>query len=533
MESQNIATTLRTSRAICFLKGKYLKSITHSLYLFCLDGKKSKKIWSIPMQLEAKPGAMVHAYPLSCSSACSVDSVVVYIMEEAQLRICSSSQLFTIADLFLEARTRISEMSMPRSGFLLSVNSCTNLQSPLSFAGRNFKLKLCFEVLLSLLTAEFHFRESVQEGVLPGLPDDLALRCLAKSSHGYHGVIESVSKKWKDLVRSSEYANYKANQGWCGDWLFVVTERSNNQWIAYDREADRWHPLPKIPTEHDGLQHFGFSCVCVCNRLLVIGGSYAPRDTASPHQMPVITNAVMQFDPFKKQWTRLKSMQTPRSHFACCVISGKVYVVGGLNLSYPRGLSLAEVYDPISDGWEELPDMPNPQMDCLGISYKGKFHVLSDQVGLAEQNPSEIFDPSNKTWCTVNNIWPFSRAIQFAVQVMGDDQVYTVVDSGESLVKTRDSVQGEWYNVGAVPPVHLPDHSRELEAFGYGFAALRHELYVLGGKVLKWEDSGVGRFDVVRLAGVRVCDPLQRPLSWREIGPMCRPAGGSILGCVS
>ncbi|MBA0668639.1 hypothetical protein Goklo_001530 [Gossypium klotzschianum] len=375
--------------------------------------------------------------------------------------------------------------------------------------------------------------ESAQEALLPGLPDDLALRCLARLSHGYHGVLESVSNRWKDLVRSPEYANYKANQGWCGDWLFVVTERSNNQWIAYDREADRWHPLPKIPTEHDGLQHFGFSCVCVHNRLLVIGGSHAPRDTAYPRQTPVITNAVIQFDPYKKQWTRLSSMQTPRSHFACCVMSGKVYVAGGRNLSYPRGLSLAEVYDPLSDRWEDMPEMPNPQMDCLGISYKGKFHVLSDQVGLAEQNPSEIFDPSNKTWCTVNDIWPFSRAMQFAVQVMGDDQVYTVVDWGESLVKTRDSLRGEWYNVGAVPPVHLPDHCRELEAFGYGFAALRHELYVLGGKVLKWEDSGAGRFDVVRLAGVRVCDPLRRPLNWREIRPMCSPAGGSILGCAS
>ncbi|OMO62640.1 Kelch repeat type 1 [Corchorus olitorius] len=379
----------------------------------------------------------------------------------------------------------------------------------------------------------FSISEPVQEALIPGLPDDLALRCLAKLSHGYHGLLEAVSKRWRDLVRSHEYANYKAKQGWSGDWLFVVTERANNQWIAYDPEADNWHSLPKVPTEHEGLQHFGFSCVCVGNRLLVIGGSYGPRDTAYPRQTPVITNNLLQFDPFKKQWTRLTSMHTPRSHFACCVMSGKVYVAGGRNQSSTRGLSLAEVYDPISDRWEELPSMPNPQMDCLGISYKGKFHVLSDQVGLAEQNPSEIFDPLKQKWRTVDDIWPFSRAMQFAVQVMGHDQVYTVVDWGESLVKTRDPVRGEWYTVGAVPPVVLPDHSRELEAFGYGFAALRHELYVLGGKVLKWEDSGAGRFDVVRLPGVRVCDPLQRPLTWREIRPMCKPSGGTILGCAS
>lgn len=177
--------------------------------------------------------------------------------------------------------------------------------------------------------------------------------------------------------------------------------------------------------------------------------------------------------------------------------------------------------------------MPSPHLDCLGLSYKGEFHVLSDLVGLAEQNTSEVFSPSKKKWCTVEDIWPFSRAMHFAVQVMGDDQVYAVVDWGESLVKTRDTEKGEWYNVGSVPSVLLPHHSRALEAFGYGVCTLRRELYVLGGKVLKWEESGAGRFDIVSLDMVRVCNPLDRPLNWRETRPMCGSASGSILGCAS
>ncbi|KAH0864022.1 hypothetical protein HID58_081233 [Brassica napus] len=94
------------------------------------------------------------------------------------------------------------------------------------------------------------------------------------------------------------------------------------------------------------------------------------------------------------------------------------------------------------------------------------------------------------------------------------------------------------YNVGSVPSVILPNHPRELEAFGYGFAALRDELFVVGGKLLnsascQQEESGAGRFDIVRLSVVRVCNPLDRPLNWRETKPMCIPAGGSIIGCVS
>lgn len=189
----------------------------------------------------------------------------------------------------------------------------------------------------------------MHQAIIPGLPDDLAMRCLAKVSHGFHGLLQTVSKRWRDLIRSSDYAHYKASEGWSGDWLFVLTEQSCNQWVAFDPEADRWHPLPKISWDFANHQHFGFCCVCVCNRFFVIGGSYASLDSSVPHQRPVITDGVLQFDPFKKRWTNVARMRTPRSHFACCVISDKVYVAGGRNLSCTKGLAFAEVYDPLTD----------------------------------------------------------------------------------------------------------------------------------------------------------------------------------------
>lgn len=192
-------------------------------------------------------------------------------------------------------------------------------------------------------------RESMNQAIIPGLPDDLALRCLAKLSHGYHGLLEAVSKGWRDVMRCSDYSNYKAREGWCGNWLFVLTEGSKNQWVAYDPEADKWHSLPKIPGNNSDCQHYGFSCVSVRNKFMVIGGSYAPQDPVFPHQRPFICNDVVQYDPFSKQWLRVASMRTPRSHFACTVVSGKVYVAGGRNSSCVTGLAVGEVYDPVTD----------------------------------------------------------------------------------------------------------------------------------------------------------------------------------------
>ncbi|KAL0723623.1 hypothetical protein Bca4012_038222 [Brassica carinata] len=375
------------------------------------------------------------------------------------------------------------------------------------------------------------YGETIQQPIIPGLPDDLALRCIAKLSHGYHGALECVSRRWRDLVRSEDYSCYKARNGWSGSWLFVLTEGFKNRWVAYDPEADRWHPLPRnnIASVQDGWDHCGFECVCVSSCLLVIGGFYV-SSSSSPHQKPLVTRDVMRFDPFKKEWRMVAGMRTPRARFACAAVSGKVYVAGGCNLTQLSGLSSAEVYDPLADRWEELPAMPRPRKSCsgLGLSYKGSFHVLSDRVVMADQISSEVFNPLEMSWSTVGNIWPFST-----VQVMRNDRVYTILDWGGSWIKTRDADEGEWYNVGSVPCVVLPNHPREPQVLGYGFAALRDELYVIGGQVLKLEGSGAGRSEIVRLSVVRVCNPLDRPLIWRETRPMCIPAGGSIIGCVS
>ncbi|KAF8064815.1 hypothetical protein N665_1166s0027 [Sinapis alba] len=299
---------------------------------------------------------------------------------------------------------------------------------------------------------------TIEQPIIPGLPDDLALRCIAKLSHGYHGALECVSRRWRDLVRSEDYYScYKAKNGWSGSWLFVFTE------------TDRWHPLPRNIAVQDGWDHYGFECVCVSSCLLVIGD-------------------VMRFNPFKKEWKMVASMRTPRARFACATVSGKVYVFWR---------------------WEELPAMPRPQMYCsgFGLSYEGSFHVLSDQVGIAEQISTQVFNPLEMIWSTV---------------VMKDDRLYMIVDWGKRLIMTRDANEGEWYNVGPVPcVVVLPNHPREPLVLGHGFAALRDELYVIGSQVLKLEELGAERFDTVTLSVVR------RPK------PMCIPAGGAIIGCVS
>ncbi|CAF1820771.1 hypothetical protein Bca4012_029656 [Brassica carinata] len=72
----------------------------------------------------------------------------------------------------------------------------------------------------------FRDQETKEQSIIPGLPDDLALRCIAKLSHGYHGTLECVSKDRRDLVHSEASSCYKARNRWSERWLFA---HSNNQ----------------------------------------------------------------------------------------------------------------------------------------------------------------------------------------------------------------------------------------------------------------------------------------------------------------
>ncbi|XP_042446495.1 F-box/kelch-repeat protein At1g16250-like [Zingiber officinale] len=191
--------------------------------------------------------------------------------------------------------------------------------------------------------------DEMSGSIIPGLPNDLALRCLAMISHGYHGLLECVSKRWKHAIRSKYYADLKAEGGWSGDWLFVLGSNNSAMWLAYDPDADRWHPLPQMPGPTSDEEFCRFSCANICNKFLVIGGCYIPRSTVWSETNLSEVNSVIVFDTFKKEWSTAASMSTKRIDFACTAIGKKVYVAGGRNSYKLQGLASAQFYDPHLD----------------------------------------------------------------------------------------------------------------------------------------------------------------------------------------
>lgn len=359
--------------------------------------------------------------------------------------------------------------------------------------------------------------------LIPGLPDDLALRCLAKISHGYHGLLQCVSKKWRQAMRSTEYANLKSYEGWCGNWLFAFTNPSvNYHCMVYDPDANKWHHIPPFDNSKLG-KIVAFSCVTVCKWLLVIGGRLSSPN--KPANFAI--NDVVMFDPFKQKWRNVSTLRVARSNFACDVINNKVYVAGGTTGILDEGLISAEVYDPYKDRWDELPQMPFPLVECMSVSHGGKFHVVGKKASNFEYDTYFIFDPTHQKWQIVEgDLLPFSKLWLDNTTII-DGFVYTILD--DDSVKVFDTSTRDWITIGMLPSVVLQGHARYLKPFAYSVVGYKNFLYVLGGSVLKYDTDAHG-YNVVELSSVRFCDPTIIPLEWHEAESMPAPAS-YLVGC--
>jgi N-acetylneuraminic acid mutarotase len=80
------------------------------------------------------------------------------------------------------------------------------------------------------------------------------------------------------------------------------------------------------------------------------------------------------------------------------VIDGKIYVAGGR----PPGGSAFEVYDPKTDHWEKLPDLPTQRNHLAMSAVEGRIIVAGGrfQAGAMGERTDvvEIYDPATRRW---------------------------------------------------------------------------------------------------------------------------------------
>lgn len=174
--------------------------------------------------------------------------------------------------------------------------------------------------------------------IIPGLPNEIALDCLARIPRLMHQKFTRVSRSWKTLLTSNTL-NWNASPGLPTNYVYVnlLFSIGDQRFFAWNLEDRACLPLPAFPTN--------LTCakfVVSRGRLFSIGGLINSANSAE----------VWAYDPCVNEWESVASLKLARYEPAVVSIAGKIYVMGG---GVGGDLSdWAEVYDPEVGAWTSL-----------------------------------------------------------------------------------------------------------------------------------------------------------------------------------
>ena len=208
------------------------------------------------------------------------------------------------------------------------------------------------------------------------------------------------------------------------------------------------------------------------------------------------------------EWRVISELPTQRARFATAVVEGKIYLIGGTLFEHERGvrrenepgiwrgpfgMSLVEVYDPQTNTWERLTDMPTVRSGAKTVVVDGKIYVLAGKVGKDNQAVNlttlkvvEMYDPQTDTWVRKQDM--SRRRASFGIGVVAG-KIYAIGGTVDiqpeapwrvDLVEVYDPATDTW-----AKRADMPTRRRAVKA-----AVIRDTLYAIGGS--GWPPAGNG-----------------------------------------
>ncbi|CAL9166406.1 unnamed protein product [Musa hybrid cultivar] len=302
-------------------------------------------------------------------------------------------------------------------------------------------------------------REEFYKALLPGLPDDIALDCLARVPFRFHPGLRLVCCRWRDLVTAPSFHRHRERIGTAEDLIFLVqavvpVEKCGDSeeekeggalcqppvygLSAYNATLGSWHrvamPAP-VPL---------FAQVAAVGREVVLLGGWDPASMEPTTEVRVL-------DPATGGWRRGAAMVAARSFFACAALAGRVYVAGGHD-GQKNALRSGESYDPAADAWAALPEMGEERDECQGVAAGGQFWAVSG-YGTEGQGrfvgAAEWYDAAAGAWRREGGLWEAGAAA--CVGVAGGRMWSVGCGGGVGGVREYEGSGRGWKEVAPLP----------------------------------------------------------------------------------
>ncbi len=171
-------------------------------------------------------------------------------------------------------------------------------------------------------------------------------------------------------------------------------EKSLNVVEAYDPAKDTWET--KAPLY---LPMCFMKAVSLNEKIYVTGGYYGDNYSL---------NTLYMYNPQTDSWTVKTSMNTARFEHGAVAFNGKIYVFGGATVRDEKlvYLSSGEVYNPATDTWSSIADMPIP-LARMGATTDGKYiYAIGGTNSDWWYGGTSVvlrYDPATDTWKDLSN----------------------------------------------------------------------------------------------------------------------------------
>ncbi|KAD6120124.1 hypothetical protein E3N88_11395 [Mikania micrantha] len=335
--------------------------------------------------------------------------------------------------------------------------------------------------------------------LIEGLPDAVAIRCLARVPFIQFPKLEVVSRSWREAVHSTELYKAREEVKSRENLLCVCAFDPENVWQIFDPTQDLWITLPVLPSKVRNLAHFGV--VSTAGKLFVLGGGSDAVDPLTGDQDgSFATNEVWAYDPWIRQWTQRAAMIVPRTMFACCVLNGKILVAGGFT-TCRKSISKAEIYDPEKDVWVSIADLYHTHNSgCTGLVIRGEVHVVHKGLTTVQVLTKDGWRVHEHSW-----VQGPMTVVNGSLYVMSHGLIYKQDHESKKMV------------------ISASEFKRRI---GFAMVGFRDDIYVIGGVIgpegWNWDIKKMSDVDVLTLGN-------ERPM-WQKAASMTR-CRGTILGC--
>jgi len=166
---------------------------------------------------------------------------------------------------------------------------------------------------------------------------------------------------------------------------------------ALDPNADAWRDLPAMPA---GEERGAAGIAVAPPHVYLVGGASTAGVLAS----------VLDYNLTTQTWTNLPDLPAPRSHAAVMrLVDGTLIVAGGIAAG--AGAPLDEVLAlPLgAPAWQPRRPMPAPRGGCAYGQALGRLICAGGEAGSSALRVTEAYDPSTDAWTELPEL-PFARA---------------------------------------------------------------------------------------------------------------------------